>query len=149
MGRVRVSLVNHVRGTKTQVELPDDVPVEKLMHALVQRLGLPSQEGGNPIIYRLDNRETRETIYGKITLADTGVTDGTILTLFRVIPNDTEVKRELLRQHKRNLDKLRLQAAKYGSFETPLHIQNQIEDEENKIAEIEAELSRPTSSQAL
>lgn len=55
--------------------------------------------------------------------------------------DNTEVKRELLRQHYRNLDKLKLQAAKYGSVEVPLHLLNQIEDEEKQIAQLQKELA--------
>jgi hypothetical protein len=49
------------------------------------------------------------------------------------------LQRELA-QHKRNLYKLREQAAIYGAGETPLHLLNQIEAEEEEIRRIEAEL---------
>lgn len=49
------------------------------------------------------------------------------------------LQRELA-QHKRNLYKLREQAAVYAVGETPLHLLNQIEAEEKEIRRIEAEL---------
>jgi hypothetical protein len=45
-----------------------------------------------------------------------------------------------LDQHKRNLHKLREQAAIYAAGETPLHLLNQIEAEEKEIRRIEGEL---------
>ncbi|MBC8446712.1 MAG: hypothetical protein H8D78_03090 [Chloroflexi bacterium] len=47
-----------------------------------------------------------------------------------------------LAQHKRNLGKLRLKLAKYTALEAPIHLLNQIEDEEQEIGRIEAELER-------
>lgn len=54
--------------------------------------------------------------------------------------DDLESKRKLLRQYQSNLNKLRLQAATYAHGETPLHLQNNIEREEERIAELKAEL---------
>lgn len=54
--------------------------------------------------------------------------------------NSPEFKRQLLAQHISNLDNLKLQAAKYGSLDVPLRLLNQIEDEENEIVRLQAEL---------
>ena len=51
------------------------------------------------------------------------------------------LKQELA-QHKRNLYTLREKAAVYAAGETPLHLLNQIESEEEEIRRIEAELDR-------
>ena len=58
------------------------------------------------------------------------------------IKDDTpqSLRRQLAR-HCSNLNKLQEDAAIYGAGEVPLHLQNQIEDEKRKIAEIEAELA--------
>lgn len=82
MSRVRVALVDHLRGTKTQVEIPDNVPMNRLIPALVGRLGLPTDQDGQPVTYRLDNRQTGERIGDEQTLAEAGVQDGTVLALF-------------------------------------------------------------------
>jgi hypothetical protein len=79
--------------------------------------------------------------------ADASSNPGSYLYVAPWVIDNTSSKRELLLQHQSNLSKLKLQAAKYGSVDVPLHIQNQIEDEENKIAEIEADLNHPTSDQ--
>lgn len=82
MAKVRVALVDHLRSTKTQVEVPDNVPMNRLIPALVSRLGLPTDQDGQPVTYRLDNRDTGERIGDEQTLAEAGVRDGTILALF-------------------------------------------------------------------
>jgi hypothetical protein len=82
MTRVRVTLVDHVRGTKTQVEVPDNVPMNRLIPALTSRLGLPTDQEGQPVTYRLDNRDTGERVGDEQTLAEAGVLDGAILALF-------------------------------------------------------------------
>jgi hypothetical protein len=51
------------------------------------------------------------------------------------------IKQELA-QHKRNLYTLREKAAVYAAGETPLHLLNQIESEEEEVRRIEAELER-------
>ncbi len=82
MARVQIALVDHLRGTKTQVQVPNDVPMNRLVPALVSRLGLPTDQDGQPVTYRLDNRETGQRIGEEQTLAEAGVQDGTILALF-------------------------------------------------------------------
>ena len=82
MARVRVTLVDHLRGTKTQVEVPNDVPMNRLVPALVGRLGLPTDQDGQPVTYRLDNRDTGQRVGDDQTLADAAVQDGAVLALF-------------------------------------------------------------------
>jgi hypothetical protein len=81
MARIRIALMDHLRGTKTQVEMPDDVPMNRLIPALVRRLGLPTEQNGQPVTYRLDNRESGERIRDEETLAEAGVQDQATLTL--------------------------------------------------------------------
>lgn len=81
MARLRIALLDHLRGTKTQVELPDEVPMNRLIPALVRRLGLPTEQDGQPVTYRLDNRETGQRIGDEQSLAEANVQDQTVLTL--------------------------------------------------------------------
>jgi hypothetical protein len=74
-------LVDHVRGTMTQVEAPDDIPMNRLIPDLTSRLGLPTDQEGQPVTYRLDNRDTGERIGDEQTLAEAGVRKGTVLQL--------------------------------------------------------------------
>ncbi len=81
MGRVRVALVDHSRGTKMQVDLPDHVPMNRLIPALTKRLNLPGERDGQPVTYRLDNRNGTDRIGDDQTLSDAGVQDGAVLSL--------------------------------------------------------------------
>lgn len=50
---------------------------------------------------------------------------------------DETSTRKLKRRYQRNLDKLKEQAAGYGSLEVPLSLQNKIEAEERKLEELD------------
>ena len=56
------------------------------------------------------------------------------------LPKDLSALEQELAQRKRNLYKLRQQAAIYAVGETPLHLLNQIEAEEMEIRHIEEQL---------
>jgi hypothetical protein len=82
MAKVRIGIENHLRGTKTMVEVPDNVPMNRLIPALVTRLGLPTEQEGQPVTYRLDDRQTGERIDDEQTLEEAGVQNGAVLALF-------------------------------------------------------------------
>lgn len=81
MAQVRISIVDQVGGTKTVVEVPDDIPMNQLLPALVTSLDLPVRQGGNPISYRLDNPMTGDRVADDATLADAGIESGAVLSL--------------------------------------------------------------------
>ncbi len=81
MAQIRISILDHTGGKKTVVELPDDVPMEDLIPALVNSMNLPAEQGGNPITYRLDNPETGERLRDEETLANAGVEAEAVLSL--------------------------------------------------------------------
>jgi hypothetical protein len=82
MTQIRVSILDHTGGKKTVVELPDDVPMNQLIPALVGSMNLPTQQGGNPVTYRLNNIETEEQLADDETLAEAGAESGTVFSLF-------------------------------------------------------------------
>lgn len=81
MAQIRVSILDHTGGTKTVVELPDDVPLNRLLPELVDQLGLPTQQAGTPVSYRLDIPEAGTRVGDEETLEESGVETGTILSL--------------------------------------------------------------------
>jgi hypothetical protein len=81
--KVRVWVEDHLRRTKTRVELPNEVPMKQLIPALILRLGLPTYQDGQPVTYRLDNRQTGQRIGDEQILAEAGVQEETVLALFR------------------------------------------------------------------
>lgn len=81
MAQIHISIVDQVGGTKTVVEVPDDVPMNQLIPELVSALNLPVRQGGNLISYRLDNTVTSQRMPENATLADHGVESGAIFAL--------------------------------------------------------------------
>lgn len=81
MAQIRISIMDQTGGTKTTVEVPDDVPMNQLIPALVGSLNLPARQGGNLISYRLDNINNGQRIAENATLAESGVESGTVFSL--------------------------------------------------------------------
>lgn len=81
MAQINISIVDQIGGTKTTVEIPDDVPMTQLIPELVSALNLPVRQGGNLISYRLDNTVTGQRMGEHATLADHGVESGAVFSL--------------------------------------------------------------------
>jgi hypothetical protein len=82
MASIKVIIYDPTGSKKTPVELPNDVPMRRLIPALVSKMGLPTQQGANPITYRLDHRESGKRLGETESLTDAGVKEDDILSLF-------------------------------------------------------------------
>ncbi len=82
MASVKVIIYDPTGSKKTPVELPNDVPMQRLIPALVSKMGLPTSQGANPITYRLDHRDSGKRLADTDSLADAGVKQDDILSLF-------------------------------------------------------------------
>ncbi len=82
MANTKVIIYDPTGSKKTPVELPNDVPMRRLVPALVTKMGLPSTQGANPITYRLDHRSSGKRLGDDESLRDAGVNDDDILSLF-------------------------------------------------------------------
>ena len=82
MASMKVIVFDPTGSKKTPVELPADVPMRRLIPALVSKMGLPTNQGGNPITYRLDHRSSGKRLADDQSLKDAGVKDDDILSLF-------------------------------------------------------------------
>ena len=82
MSQVKVIIYDPTGSKKTPVELPSDVPMRRLIPALVTKMGLPTSQGANPITYRLDHRSSGKRIGEDESLGDAGVSEDDILSLF-------------------------------------------------------------------
>ena len=82
MASIKVIIYDPTGSKKTPVELPADVPMRRLIPALVTKMGLPTSQGGNPITYRLDHRESGKRIADDQTLNDIGVQTDDIISTF-------------------------------------------------------------------
>lgn len=82
MASIKVIIYDPTGSKKTPVELPSDVPMRRLIPALVTKMGLPTSQGGNPITYRLDHRESGKRLSDDMTLNDAGVQTDDIISTF-------------------------------------------------------------------
>ena len=82
MASVKVIIYDPTGSKKTPVELPGDVAMSRLIPALVSKMGLPTNQGGNPIVYRLDHRDSGRRLGDADTLSGVGVKTDDILSLF-------------------------------------------------------------------
>jgi len=66
-----------VTGSRSQeVQAPDDVPVERLLVILVERMNLPiNSPDGQIMSYKLHHKRTGRQLLEKQTLAEAGVID--------------------------------------------------------------------------
>jgi hypothetical protein len=82
MASIKVILYDPTGSKKTPVELPNDVPMRRLIPALVSKMGLPTSQGANPITYRLDHRASGKRLADDDSLSDAGVVEDDILSIF-------------------------------------------------------------------
>jgi uncharacterized ubiquitin-like protein YukD len=70
-----------------QVELPDDVPAQRLAIALAERLQLPARDAvGQPLRYVLNHQSRPRQLLPDQTLAEAGVAPGDTLRLLPELP---------------------------------------------------------------
>lgn len=82
MASIKVIIYDPTGSKKTPVELPGDVPMRRLIPALVSKMGLPTNQGGNPITYRLDHRSSGKRLGDDDSLGSANVQQDDILSLF-------------------------------------------------------------------
>lgn len=81
MATTKVVIMDHTDTNKTTVEMPDDLAMARLLPVLVSEMGLPLQQGGRPIVYRLVHRPTGRVLGDHDTLRSTGCLQDDMLTL--------------------------------------------------------------------
>lgn len=82
MASVKVIVYDPTGSVKTPVELPDNIEMKRLIPVLVGKMGLPTSQGANPIVYRLDHRASGKRLSEADSLQDAGVKEDDILSLF-------------------------------------------------------------------
>src|SRR3954462_6538244 len=82
MGSINVR-VSDISGSRiSEVEAPDDVPVNRILVVLVERMNLPlNSPDGQLMSYKLHHRRTGSQLLANQTLAQSGVADGDELRL--------------------------------------------------------------------
>ena len=81
MANIKVYILDHTGAKRTPVELPDDVAMRRLIPALVTKMNLPTSQGGNPIVYKLDHKKSGKRLGDDDTLQSAGVEPEDVLRL--------------------------------------------------------------------
>jgi len=82
MGMIKMQ-VSDISGSRiNEVEAPDDVPVNRILVVLVERMSLPlNSPDGQLMSYKLHHRRTGQQLLDNQTLAQAGVAGGDELRL--------------------------------------------------------------------
>ncbi len=82
MGQVRIRVLDVSGSRSREVEAPDDVPVNRLLVLLVERMSLPlNSPDGQIMSYKLHHRRTGKQLLDSQTLAEGSVVNGDELRL--------------------------------------------------------------------
>ena len=82
MGSTRVKVLDVSGSRMSEVEAPDDVPVNRLLALLVERMNLPlNSPDGQIMSYKLHHRRTGQQLLDNQTLIQSGVQAGDELRL--------------------------------------------------------------------
>jgi hypothetical protein len=82
MAQVKVRILDVSGSRVSDVEAPDDVPVNRLLVLLVERLNLPlNSPDGQIMSYKLHHRRTGQQLLDQQTFAEAGVGAGDELRL--------------------------------------------------------------------
>lgn len=94
------------QGANIPVELPDDVPMRRLLPALVTRMSIPiTNQQGEPIIYALDMPRTGKRLREDDTFTGVSAKSGEHFTLAVVPPSGSDIRlRRLLSDYKKILE---------------------------------------------
>ena len=135
---------NNILRRREQIALDDIDQTTKLRHE-VQRLILELDKLAEQIGASISAQQLQAAQI-KGLREDVGkIDDNMVLLLTEHSPQAVKVaieetgKRKLIRQHRKNLDKLLEQAAEYGSSDMPLHIQNKIDREQQALDDLEGQ----------
>ncbi len=82
MGAVRVRVLDVSGSRSREVEAPDDIPIDRILVLLVEKMDLPlNSPDGQIMSYKLHHRQTAKQLLDEQTLAEAGVHDGDELRL--------------------------------------------------------------------
>jgi hypothetical protein len=82
MGTTRIKVLDVSGSRVSEVEAPDDVPVNRLLALLIERMNLPlNSPDGQIMSYKLHHRRTGQQLLDNQTLSQAGVYAGDELRL--------------------------------------------------------------------
>ena len=82
MAMVTVQVWDATGNKKQEVEMPDDVPVNRILAVLLQRMSFPEfAPDGQPLSYKFHHRASGKQLLETQCLRDVGVKGGDVLRL--------------------------------------------------------------------
>ena len=82
MGKINVYIVDTTGNKEQQASLPDDVPVNRILVKLAEKMELPvTGPDGNPISYKFIHKASGRQLTEEQTLADAEVSEDDVLRL--------------------------------------------------------------------
>jgi hypothetical protein len=82
MAMVTVQIWDATGNKKQEVEMPDDVPMNRILAVLLQRMNFPeTAPDGQPLSYKFQHRGSGKQLLDTQSLKDVGVKDGDVLRL--------------------------------------------------------------------
>lgn len=82
MSDIKVLVIHPTDGSRREAVLPDDVPIRRLLPALITKMKLPvTDPGGRPTTYRIDHKGSGTTLSDNDTLASAGIANDDELRL--------------------------------------------------------------------
>ena len=83
MSMITVEVVDGTGNRRESVQLPDDVPVNRILVKLVEKMGLPTRHpDGRPLVYKFHHPAAGQ-IRDDSCLRDAGVHDNDMLRIFQ------------------------------------------------------------------
>lgn len=85
MSQVRAIILDHSGAKRIPVEIPDDVPMGRLIPALVSKMGLPLTQGEKLIAYKLFHKPSGRALQDDETLSGVGMENEDTLSLLPTV----------------------------------------------------------------
>lgn len=87
MGNITIQVVDATGNKNTSVEVPDNVPVNRILAVLADRLSLPrNAPDGQPMVYKFHHKNSGRQLIDSKSLAESGVLENDVI---RIMPEIT------------------------------------------------------------
>lgn len=91
MPMITVKVLDVTGNKQPEVQVPDDVAVQRILMVLLERMNMPKNDGaGQPLSYKLYHKRSGKQLKDDQSLADIGVSDGDVLRLMPEIAPGAE-----------------------------------------------------------
>ena len=82
MGMLSVQVWDATGNKRQEVEMPDDVPINRILAVLLSRMNFPEfAPDGQPLSYKFHHRSSGKQLLDTQSLKDVGAKDGDVLRL--------------------------------------------------------------------